>query len=221
MQSSWRDGQPASPCGSGMVRRFCVWSRAAGPHFLGKNCQELLGWVLERCTGTRIPASCSRTGVWLLLWHRNHSRVLECSIWRKGCLGRDGISGMLQGRSGDHGNTVSISRSPSPLLLILDKQTHAIYILTSFPVPNGTGRIKQLLFYIPPCPMNPEGEAVFLSLELWKHEKNEFKFSVLGSCSLTVQISTASINSISSADPGVINIGESLAWSTLAASGRF
>lgn len=69
--------------------------------------------------------------------------------------------------------------------------------------------------------MTPEGEAVCLSLELWKHEENEFKCSVLGSCSLTVQISTASINSISSADPGVINIGESLTLSTVAARGRF
>lgn len=57
--------------------------------------------------------------------------------------------------------------------------------------------------------MTLEGEAVCLSLELWKHGENEFKYNVLGSCSLMMQINTASINSISSADPGVINIGES------------
>lgn len=68
--------------------------------------------------------------------------------------------------------------------------------------------------------MTPEGEAVCLSLELWKHEENEFKCNVLRSCSLTVQISTASINSVSSADPGVTNIGESLALSTMAACRR-
>lgn len=58
--------------------------------------------------------------------------------------------------------------------------------------------------------MTPEGETVCVSLELWKHGENEFKWNVLRSRSLTVQISTASINSISSTDPGVINIGESL-----------
>lgn len=69
--------------------------------------------------------------------------------------------------------------------------------------------------------MTSEGEAVCLSLELWKHGENEFKYNVLWSCSLMVEINYASINSISSADPGVINIGESHALSSVAACRRF
>lgn len=69
--------------------------------------------------------------------------------------------------------------------------------------------------------MTSEGEAVCLSLELWKHGENEFKYNVLWSCSLMVEINSASINSISSADPGVINIGESHALSSVAACRRF
>lgn len=174
---------------------------------------ELPGWVLERCTARRIPA-CYRTGVWF-------------------CSGRETTAGSQSAPFGGRGALVRVGfcKEDLEIIEILSAssdfhplpahpwQTH-IYLYSLLSPCPWWYRESQTALILYTCPMTPEGETVCLSLELWKHGENEVKYNVLGSCSLMVQISTASINSISSADPGDINIGESLTLSCVAACGR-
>lgn len=105
-----------------------------------------IGWVLERCTAKRILVCYSRTGEWFCSGTETTAGSQSAPFGGRGALVGMGWVRCCREiwRSWKYCQHQWIS---NPFLLILDKHTHSIYILSSFPASNGTGKVKQFLSY--------------------------------------------------------------------------